>query len=775
MDCSLGQVVDLSASGARILSRRKLSGLQTFVVTGQDRRPLRIKARVVWHRQHAAGEHVHGLRFERVTFEQRDRVLELIDLLDKGRSAPKPYALSRYGLSGAMMVLAAFSLCVIWFTWTRYNPTLHDTLPGLHRALTAIPEVDALLLIAASGCALLGVAQRITRPDLHRLVPDQNNTERSNKPLNEIDQIKRSQSVLNCILESSLGGVAVLETRRQPDNTFDGFQIQLINPAGEQLIGKTESQLVGRTLESALPELVKHELYQDLLAIVNEGDPLQKEYQLGEDGKHFLIAMVKLDDGIAVTFLDNTESQKQREALTHSAYHDELTGLPNRKALIEHVDSSIDRTQRSAGHRSALLFLDFDRFKNVNDTLGHEAGDQLLINIAARLHENLRESDSFTLGASERLPARLGGDEFVVLLDGINTENDAVAVAQRLLKVFAEPHDIAGQQVVSTASIGIAVNEGAYESAEEILRDADAALYVAKQTGKCRYVMFDQDMQDKIVKRLKMEKNLRHAVERDELDLVYEPIIDLQTGQAAGFEALVRWHHPEFGTVSPVDFIPLAEEINLIGEIGEWVVKHACEQLAQWRSNGVENVFLNVNLSRGQLYEPGLVGLFEEQIKTHQLNPKELCIELTETMVMNDLDFMADKLTQLKELGLGLALDDFGTGYSSLSVLHKLPFDTLKIDRAFLDDARLVDARDQGRRSSAIIATITELADHLRLDVIAEGIAEPDQVATLQALACRYAQGWHFSKPLDPADALALLKDTNPHPSCLAAQLNLSA
>ncbi len=778
MSCNLGAIVDLSSDGLRLLTRRRLRGAQTVVLTGAYQQDLKLTARVVWHRRLSAGEHVHGVRFERLTYEQRDQLNELIGIASAGLPMPKPAGLTKYGPGGLVLVLVAFMLTAGWYGWTRKNAVIEEAAPALHGVLSNIPEFDALLMIAAGGFALLGMAQRFTpNPEKHKnTVIDvslhTNPLRCSPNAQAELDAMRRSQNVLNGILESSLGGVCVLETIRTEDDEIEGFQIQLVNPAAETLIGKRESQLVGETLRTALPGLMDHAIYRDLIALVENGRPVQKEYEIGGDKRWFLVAMVRLADGIAVTFLDQTESRHHRNQLQHSAYHDELTGLPNRKALIEHVDSSLSRTERAPGHRSALLFLDFDRFKSINDTLGHEAGDRLLVNIAERLRDNLRESDAVGLGPCEHIPARLGGDEFVVLLDGINGTEDAVTVAQRLLKVFAQPHDIAGQSIVSTASIGIAVNEGTYNSADDILRDADAAMYTAKQNGKGRYVLFDQDMHQKMTDRLRLEQDLCHAIDRDQLGLVYEAIIDLETGRAAGFEALVRWTHPERGEVPPDEFIPLAEDLGLIGEIGEWVARHACAQLAAWRASGQE-LFLNVNLSRGQLYEPGLADLFRGLIDTHGLTPGDLRLELTETMVMNDLEFMAEKLTALKDLGLGLALDDFGTGYSSLSVLHKLPFDTLKIDRAFLDEAR--ERRGQTRRSSAIISAITELAEHLSLTVVAEGIAEAEQVATLQALACRYAQGWHFSKPLDADQALAMMQNGEAHGSCLAAQLGFSA
>lgn len=766
MDCSLGQVVDLSGGGIRVLSRKRLAGEQAVVFKGLDDQTLSLRAEVIWHRQHSGSEHVHGLRFKQLTSAQRSGLESLVLALADGSSDASRQTNVAFEFFGGAMGVVACLLLALALLWRSFGQTLQTELPLVYDILSSVPELGALMLIAAGGCGLLGITHR-SSPGNSRA-----DIQRRHRVQRELDAVRRSQNILNGILESSLGGVCVLDILRKPDGACKGFQIQLINPAGEQLIGSTEKQLVGKTLDAALPGLIEHELYQDLLTVVDSNKPVQKNYQVGSSGHWYLVAMVPLADGIAVTFLDNTESQKNRQQLKHIAYHDELTGLPNRKALIEHVDSSLQRCRRTPGHNSAILFLDFDRFKKVNDTLGHEAGDQLLIRIAERLNENLRDGDAYSSSAGACLPARLGGDEFVVLLDGIHGKEDALAVARRLLKVFKEPHLIAGQEVTSTASIGIAVNHGEYDQAEDILRDADSALYIAKQNGKARYVLFDQDMQDKLIQRIRLEQDLQHALSRGQLSLVYEPIMDLQTGTPAGFEALLRWMHPQHGEVSPAEFVPIAESVNLIGEIGRWVIEQACQQLAEWKQQGLKGHFLNINLSRVQLYEADLVQLFEELIVQHRIEPASLRMELTETAVMNDLDFMAQRLTQLKELGLGLALDDFGTGYSSLSVLHKLPFDTLKIDRAFLDDARTAMQTDNTHRSSAIISTITQLADHLRLSVIAEGITAQEQIATLQTLSCQFAQGWFFSKPLLAAQATQLLKNPSQHPACLSALLD---
>ncbi|MEO1236998.1 MAG: EAL domain-containing protein, partial [Planctomycetota bacterium] len=569
----------------------------------------------------------------------------------------------------------------------------------------------------------------------------------------DVARLQHSQHLLNCILESSLGGVGVLRALREQgaNGPIVDFEIQLVNRAAEDLLGKNEVLLVGKPLSKALPCLMKHSILQDMITAVRTGLPVQKEYQL-DNGRWVQLAVVQLGDGLAVTFVDTTEQHRAQARLRHVAYHDELTGLPNRKLLMEHLDNALARAHANRGHRFAVLFLDFDRFKLVNDTLGHEVGDMLLNSISQRLRENIRSEDLATHAGQFQLPARLGGDEFVVMLDGIRDEADAAAVARRLLSAFNEPHQLGSHRVVSTASIGIVLSNTHYDCVDELLRDADTAMYEAKHSGKARYVMFDQQMHETLVAQAKLEHDLREAAAEEAFTLAYEPIVELKTGRVAGFEALIRWDHAERGVVPPTEFVPLAEELNIIAPIGEWVLKQACEQLARWEAMDIPPVFLNVNLSRAQLYDGDLVGVLRELIETHRLDPSRLSLEITETMVVNDVAEMGQKLAALRELGVRLALDDFGTGHSSLNVLQELPLDILKIDRTFI-----ANAGDAVRRYGAIIATITELAQNLDMQVIAEGIEREEQVSLLQGLACDFAQGWLFSQAVDADGAAQML------------------
>ena len=750
--CNLGVVVDISLTGICILSRRQLRGKNTVVFDLPGKRRLRLHARRVWHRHHGAGQHVHGLHFHQVTAEQREQLTELTRLICSGGLRTSRPASSGHGLFSWGLLLIAALLTGGWLAASQRPELVQAYVPQAYEVMQQYPVIQPLLPAVAGGAAILWLVWCLVK--LRRAKGLQAAAPHAAAPMVSAEQfqaMQHSQYTLNCILESSLGGVSVLETQRSSTGKFTGFQVQLINPAGETIVGKPASILVGKTLESTLPCLTQHDLYRELIASVETGLPHQKEYQIGPGDRWYHVAVVKLADGLAITFLDTTQAQVQQQRLHHIAYHDELTGLPNRKALIEHLDHAISRTAGSPGHCSALLFLDFDRFKHVNDTLGHDAGDALLIGIAQRLRENLRDTDQVRVGGLEQIPARFGGDEFIVLLDGLNSEDDAVQIAKRLLRCFSEPHDLAGQLVTSTASIGIAINRGEYKTPDDLLRNADAAMYAAKQSGKARYVLFDHNLHESLNNQYEKEQTLRQAVDDEAFVLRYEPIVELDSGRIVGFEALIRWEHPEDGLVLPVQFVPLAEEINLIGRIGEWVIKQACAQLADWRRQGIDDIFLNVNLSRGQLYEPELLLLLEEQLRTHELKPSQLHLELTETMVMNDLAFMAERMAEIKKLGVGLALDDFGTGYSSLNVLHQLPFDTLKIDRVFLNNMR------QGvYRGSAVIGTITDLAHHFNLEVIVEGISGVEEVAFFQTLACRYGQGWHFSKAVEGDDAAAM-------------------
>jgi len=447
------------------------------------------------------------------------------------------------------------------------------------------------------------------------------------------------------------------------------------------------------------------------------------------------------------------ERRAAEDRLRHHAYHDALTGLPNRGLLIDRIDRCISRLHREEGYQFALLFLDVDNFKVINDSLGHDLGDELLIAITTRLQRGLRTMD-YMARQQENLAARLGGDEFVILIDGLEHATDAVMVAERLLSQLEMPFDLGGHDVVISASIGLALSDERYRQAEEVLRDADIAMYRSKENGKARFTVFDPEMHARALERLKLESDLRHAVENGELWLAYQPIIQLSTGNIRGFEALVRWQHPERGLVSPGDFIPIAEETGLILPLGWWVLREASEQLRAWIDAGVvePGFAINVNVSRRQLLEPGLVEHVRRCLTENGLDGSQLNLEITESAVIENADDAARHLEQVKALGVRIQMDDFGTGYSSLSCLHRFPLDVVKIDRAFM--ATMGANRDY----AAVVHGIITIAHNLDMMVTAEGVESRDQLAQILALDCDFAQGFLFSRPVVAEEAGRMMK-----------------
>jgi diguanylate cyclase (GGDEF)-like protein len=438
--------------------------------------------------------------------------------------------------------------------------------------------------------------------------------------------------------------------------------------------------------------------------------------------------------------------EETKDHFRHAAFHDSLTGLPNRAMFTELLKAEIESSKRNSEHLFAVLFLDLDRFKNINDSLGHTHGDLLLVAFAERLERTLRPVDTL---------ARFGGDEFAILLSGISNTTDAIRVAERIQVELSVPFDLDRNSQFVTSSIGIALSSG-YERPDDILRDADIAMYRAKENGKARYEMFDQMMHARAVSRLQLESDLRQAVEQKEFTIHYQPIMALETGRLAGFEALVRWNHPRRGIVSPVDFIPVAEETGLIVPIGQWVLEEACKKVREWQvqSPGHRALSLSVNLSARQVAQPDLLERVKSALEASKLSPHHLKLEITESVVMDNAEAAALMFKQLRSIGVQLSIDDFGTGYSSLSYLHRFPLNYLKIDRSFV--MRMTIDHD-----NAIVKTISTLARNLGMQVIAEGIETEEQHQELKKLGCEYGQGFLFSRPVDVEGALRLIaKDT---------------
>jgi diguanylate cyclase (GGDEF)-like protein len=436
--------------------------------------------------------------------------------------------------------------------------------------------------------------------------------------------------------------------------------------------------------------------------------------------------------------------EETKEHFRHAAFHDSLTGLPNRLMFAELLKAEIESVKHLRDHLFSVLFLDLDRFKNINDSLGHTHGDLLLVAFAQRLERCLRPTDTL---------ARFGGDEFAILLSGIKDASDPIRVAERIQQEQTVPFELDKNSAFTSTSIGIALSTTGYERPEDILRDADTAMYRAKENGKARYEMFDQGMHARAVLRLRLESDLRQAIEQKEFCIYYQPIVAIETGRLAGFEALVRWNHPERGLVSPDEFIPVAEETGLIVPIGQWVLEQACMMLREWQQQSpcFRLLSLSVNLSAKQMSQPDLVDQVKRALEESKLNPHCLKLEITESVVMENAEAATTMFKQLRALGVQLSIDDFGTGYSSLSYLHRFPVNYLKIDRSFV--SLMTETND----NAEIVRTIVTLARNLGLEVIAEGVETLEQLEQLKALGCEYAQGYLFSRAVDAATVPTLL------------------
>jgi diguanylate cyclase (GGDEF)-like protein/PAS domain S-box-containing protein len=488
----------------------------------------------------------------------------------------------------------------------------------------------------------------------------------------------------------------------------------------------------------------------DIRAHLEESTPhYEDEYRmLHRDGNYLWM----LGRGLAVR---NGGGKAYRMAgsqtdITRGKVVDVLTGLPNRVLFMDRLSRSFERARRRKDKTVALIFLDLDSFKLINDSLGHMIGDQLLVAIAGRLETALRSSDSVARLGRNHTIARLGGDEFTILLEDISSSRDATRIAERIANDLAMPFMVAGQELFPSASIGIALYNPSYQCPEELLRDADTAMYSAKALGKGRYEIFDANMRANTIARLQLETEFRRAIERKEFENYYQVIVSLTTGQILGFESLVRWKHTARGIVSPAEFIAVAEETGLVVPMGQWVLRTACQQMRFWQTRFEETppLTISINLSARHFLQSDLVQQCRAVLYETQLANGSLNIEVTESAMMPNPESAIELMHQLKSLGVQIALDDFGTGYSSLSYLHRFPLDSLKIDRAFV--SRIME-------DDEIIRTILTLGRNLGLKVVAEGVETAEQVEKLQELGCEYAQGYYFSVPVNAQEATDLL------------------
>ncbi len=472
----------------------------------------------------------------------------------------------------------------------------------------------------------------------------------------------------------------------------------------------------------------------------------------------FEIARGKTDKLVIVN-RDISERKRAEEMLVHNAFHDGLTNLPNRALFLDRLQHALTLSKKHPNYNFAVLLIDIDEFKIVNDSLGHSAGDELLIQIGQRLKDSVRRADTVSRPrvtglsdgrSSDETLARLGGDEFTILLDDIRDPIEAIRVAGRVQEELATPFLVNDQKIVISASIGITSSAGPHLNAEDLVRDADIAMYRAKKAGKARCEVFDTAMHASAVKRLRLETDLRKALDQNEFRVFYQPIVSLQTGKITGFEALTRWQHPE-GILSPIEFIPVAEETGLIIPMNRLLLREACQDLQAWQAEFPANppLTMSVNITPREFSQPDLADEIGKTLEQLNFDPSWLRLEIVETIAMGDEDKSGEALAQLKAIGVHLSIDDFGTGYSSLSRLRRIPVDTLKIDRSFIMNM------DTDAENREIVKTIIMLAHNLRLKVVAEGAEIEKHINQLSDLHCEMAQGYFYSRP---ADNLAMLK-----------------
>jgi diguanylate cyclase (GGDEF)-like protein/PAS domain S-box-containing protein len=540
-------------------------------------------------------------------------------------------------------------------------------------------------------------------------------------------------------------------------------RITYLSPSGARLLGRPDGAQLGR----CWVELVHPEDAPGLRRFLGEltcGQSGSAEYRLPRPDGTWLdvetLATNLLGDGSVDGIVLNTRDVSERKALelrlAHQAFHDALTTLPSRALLRDRVEHALARRRRD-GTRLAVLFLDLDDFKTVNDSLGHAAGDAVLQEVAARLRECLRASDT---------AARVGGDEFALLLDGIGGEDDAIDVAERVIASLTRPIVLDGREFVTAPSIGIAFDRDGSDSAEELLRDADAAMYLAKDHGKGRYAVFEPAMHTAAIDRLHLKADLKRAVREERISLVYQPIVDIEHDEIVGLEALARWVHDERGPISPEQFIPLAEQTGLIVPLGQALLREACRRAAALQAAHPREPALTmaVNLSARQLQGPGFVADVRAALEETQIPPASLVLELTESQIMHDIELAIDRLNELRALGVSLAIDDFGTGYSSLTAIRRFPLDILKIDRSFIHDLTNGPPETQ-----ALTATVLDLAHILNLKPIAEGIENTEQLQRLRQLGCTLGQGFHLHRPLTPEQLDTVLRQQAHHTPPTAA------
>ncbi|KKO18485.1 MAG: EAL domain-containing protein [Candidatus Brocadia sp.] len=535
-----------------------------------------------------------------------------------------------------------------------------------------------------------------------------------------------------------------------------GLEITEFNPSAEKMFGYCKSEVLGKSIRMLFADAMESkQVTEKILKEKIFSGEINKRKKSGEIFPSFLSASILKDIndkeiGIVGILRDITERNRLIDQLRYNAFHDPLTNLPNRNLFMERLERLLEHAKRNRNSAFSVLFLDLDRFKVVNDSLGHLSGDKLLILIAQKLRECLRRSDTV---------ARFGGDEFAILLDNVDDHFNAKFVAERILETLKDPFVLDGHKIVVSASIGIVIKGELYNRPEDILRDADTVMYRAKMLGKARYAIFNIEMHAHAMNFLQLETDLRHAIERSELVIYYQPIVSLATSEIVAVESLVRWQHPQRGLILPDEFIPLAEETREIDKVGYWVIQEACAQNKAWHDMGFSNITVTVNISLLQFQRKELPEQIGTIIKNTGLSADAFELEITESTVMESKGLVLEIFKELNKMKIHLMMDDFGIGFSSINSLKHLPFSTLKIDRSLISDI------DTNPDASAIVKSIIDMAHTLKIKVIAEGVETPGQLELLRSYNCDYAQGYLFYCPMKAEEITSLLRQSKKYPS----------
>lgn len=558
-------------------------------------------------------------------------------------------------------------------------------------------------------------------------------------------ELRKSEVLANVIIETSLDSMIILNE--------DGIILK-VNPAVEHMFNYDEKEIVGDPISRLfsceqsmkyingilssiqfVDTLTSHDRLKEVYATRSDGTLFPAEIQIGK-------RYVEDQNIVACTIRDITKQKQDQEMIQHMAYHDSLTELPNRRLFNDQLTVLLNQAKKM-NQPLALMYLDMDRFKYINDSLGHIIGDQVLQAIAKRLKECVRDGGDFI--------ARIGGDEFNLLLPSTNREN-ALELAETILSAFKKPFHIDNYEIFITTCIGISIFPYDGEDALALMKNADTALYRAKEQGKNEYRVFHSGMNIQSYRSFIMQNDLRKSIERDELILVYQPRINIETGKATSSEALLRWNHSAWGTILPGEFIPMAEETGMIVEIGEWVLKTACLQLKAWQETGLSSIRMAVNFSPQQFLQRNLIGTIQEILDETGVNPTMLEIEIIESTIMGNEQVVSKTINQIRNMGIKISIDDFGKGYSSLNYLRRFPMDTLKIDKSFIDDLT-----NKSSNSSALIETIISLAKCLNMTVVAEGVETEEQLTVLRRFKCQEIQGFLYSPPVPPKEFEAFI------------------